>query len=130
MLSEEIADTVLCLLPALLTPRLVEGEEQRGERRSGTPASLKAGGLLSIFKRYLRSDMVPTGPGNREKSGNLRGMPPGSGKVRIFINIGSNPGKVREIDNVNTVSRYFFSLTYRRRVLPMSVDIINEHLYK
>ena len=30
--------------------------------------------------------MVPTGPGNREKSGNVTWVPPGPGKVRLFIN--------------------------------------------
>ena len=40
--------------------------------------------------------MVPTGPGNREKSGNLTWVPPGPGKVRVFINTCSNPGKVRD----------------------------------
>ena len=40
--------------------------------------------------------MVPTGPGNREKSGNLTWVPPGPGKVRLFINTCSNPGKVRD----------------------------------
>ena len=35
---------------------------------------------------YGPVDMVPTGPGNREKSGNLTWVPPGPGKVRLFIN--------------------------------------------
>ena len=42
------------------------------------------------------TNMVPTGPGNREKSGNLTWVPPGPGKVRLFINTCSNPGKVRD----------------------------------
>ena len=40
--------------------------------------------------------MVPTGLGNREKSGNLTWVPPRPGKVRLFINTCSNPGKVRD----------------------------------
>ena len=36
--------------------------------------------------------MVPTGPGNREKSGNLTWVPPGPGKLWLFIKSGKSPG--------------------------------------
>ena len=50
--------------------------------------------------------MVPTGPGNREKSRKLKIVPPGPGKVRIFINTCSNPGNVQEFDRTETVSMF------------------------
>ena len=54
--------------------------------------------IWNVIKTNI--DMVPTGPGNREKSGNLTWVPPGPGKVRLFINICSNPGKVRDFSQL------------------------------